>query len=163
MRMFVFDRIVSAVESLTASTEKVISVDGVEVRLSGMCSPHKSHRDIEFSTTPYSYGITVANTKHRLIFGYGLPPLDLESQRAFLDPDGICDIHLVQVPVAILGELPNMARAYLGVPRERDELVHVFVATRRVAKWDEDGKPIFAEPKPPEVTEEPAPSTPASD
>lgn len=165
MQEFVFRAIERAITSIADCTDKTVVHGAVRLCLTSQCSPYASHRGVTFErvegrTLP-DWIVGFANSKYALFILSTLCDIDLNAEwlQTAMNVDGIFCLYQADLPIDFLAPLlrmpgltPNMmATAYESRSRG---FARVLIPIPRVERWD-DGKPVFAQPKPAEPTPEP--------
>lgn len=145
--------LVRALESLSASTRLTVTVGRVQYQATGLCSPYLSHQVVTVAPASHSAGrgVTLQNERFTITTINDQPSVPEGHER-----------HTALVPTsAILAACERLARIVPGLAAElRSQLSAALVAVSilmpRLIGWDEDGRPVYAEPAP-----EPAGDVPA--
>jgi len=155
MNQVAFQKLQATIESLERSTAVVYQYNGLMAWLGGRCSAYLSHHRLTFSASaqmPKSFGcepmLSIGNSRNEMLVG-GQPP-DEEGLRAlsFWWPGH--QVIVEQVPSHLLCQLLGPAEGWLGFfggGRNRPSLVWVAFPLATVARWNEDGKPVFVDPQ----------------
>lgn len=137
MKAHIWKHILSAIQSLSDSTDVRYQQGRTVMKIRGRQSPYISHRHIEFDLAPPDERahIVIENDRYAL----GIYP---EDPKSIIEPgQPILYPVLEFIPAGILK--PALEDAYPFIKPNFGELVQIVVWLPEVEKWDEDGRPVF--------------------